>query len=142
MSADRNRKAVHRIADGLTNGAGDDTETREQVVRADNPQGGNADTQHFVRRIKNTEKLVGYELKQKHSDKHDSDSRHNRKLYRTSDTLTTLCAVVVGDDRYHAIVQSEHRHEYEALKLEIRPENRGCGRREADENLVHSESHD
>ncbi len=57
-------------------------------------------------------------------------------------TVLFACTVVECDDRHHAVVQSEDRHEEEALQLEIHTEYRRCGGGEHKQDLVHSECHD
>ena len=37
------------------------------------------------------------------------------------------CAVVEADDRHHAVIQTEYRHEDEALQLEVYAEYGCCG---------------
>ena len=51
------------------------------------------------------------------------------------------CAVVIGDNGHHAVVQAEDRHEDEALELEIGAEHGGGGGGEDEEDLVHAEGH-
>ena len=50
-------------------------------------------------------------------------------------------AVVIGNDRHHTVIQTEHRHEDEALQLEIDAEDGGRRRGEGNEDLVESEVH-
>ena len=39
------------------------------------------------------------------------------------DTIWLLRAVVIGNDRHHAVIEAEHRHEHKALELEVDTEH-------------------
>ena len=56
------------------------------------------------------------------------------------DTLRLLRAVVVGDDRHHAVIEAKDRHKHEALELEINAEHGDRRGRERDEDQVHDEA--
>lgn len=58
------------------------------------------------------------------------------------DALFVARAEIVGNDRHHTVVEAEDRHEEEALQLEVNAENGSRRRREHQQDLVHSESHD
>ena len=51
-------------------------------------------------------------------------------------------AVIVCDNRNHAIVQAENRHEDKTLQLEINTKNGYSGSGKADKNQIHSVGHD
>ena len=61
---------------------------------------------------------------------------------RPDHTLSLLGTVVVSNDRCDTIVQSEYRHEEEALKLKVYTEYSSCGRRKLDQDAVHRIGHD
>ena len=60
------------------------------------------------------------------SDKGQTESSDQAEFDRFDHTFSVLCPVVEGDDRRDTIVQTEHRHEEETLKLEIYTEHSGC----------------
>ena len=45
---------------------------------------------------------------------------------RLDHTISLLCTIVVSNDRRDTIVQTEYRHEEEALKLEVYTEYSSC----------------
>ena len=51
-----------------------------------------------------------------------------------------LCAIIVGNDRHHAVIQSKHRHKHKALQLKVNAEH--ClGGTECRQDQVHSIGH-
>ena len=76
------------------------------------------------------------------SEQHDGYGNNDAQLDSLNDTVFIPGTVVKCDNRDHPVIQSEDRHEDEALKLEVYAEYGGCGGREDQKDLVHSEGHD
>ena len=76
------------------------------------------------------------------SDEHDAHCNADAQPDRFHDALFTAGPVVVGHNGYHAVVQSEYRHEDKALKLEIYSEyGYGCLGK-SNQDFIHPKGHD
>ena len=62
-----------------------------------------------------------------HADNHNGNGIGHRKAHGFHQAIGLSCAVVEADDRHHAVIQTEYRHEDEALQLEVYAEYGCCG---------------
>ncbi len=135
-------QAVYAVAQGLEHGSHDDAVSCEQEAEADNPQGGNADGQHLLVCLEEHEQLGRHKVEHHQSDEHDAHCNADAQPDRFHDALFTAGPVVVGHNGYHAVVQSEYRHEDKALKLEIYSEyGYGCLGK-SNQDFIHPKGHD
>ena len=133
---------VQRISDGLEHRAGDNAETCEQEVNGDNAEGGDPDLAHMVGRVKKRQQRSGNELKERQANEHQADRGNDGQADGFLHALGLSRAVVVGDDRDHAVIEAEDRHEDKALELEIDAEDGRRRGRKDDEDLVKTKVHD
>lgn len=135
-------QAVYAVAQGLEHGSHDDAVSCEQEAEADNPQGRNADGQHLLVCLEEHEQLGRHKVEHHQSDEHDAHCNADAQPDRFHDALFTAGPVVVGYNGYHAVVQSEYRHEDKALKLEIYSEyGYGCLGK-TNQDFIHPKGHD
>ena len=112
----------------LAGGTGHDAEAGQQKADADAPQGVDSDFQHGPGGVKQRfEEPLRRQLKHKKAGHHKARGIDRRPTHRAVNALHLSRAVVVADDGNHAVVQSEYRHEEEALDLEIGPVDSYCG---------------
>lgn len=128
LPRDRDDQAVYTVAEGLENGAYNDAEAGEDETEADDAKRRDSDFQHMLRSIKNIEHRSGFELEHGKADCHDAHGDSYAQPYGLHNSLFLACSVVVGDDRYHTVVQAEYGHEDKALQFEVDAEDGGrCG---------------
>ena len=108
----------------------------------DDPQGVRAHAHHVRGRIEQLQKDAGDTFEGNGSADHDADGKEQSKLQSFVDAGLAPGTVVVGKNRNETVVQSEDRHEEEALELEVHAEYSRCRRGEADQNQVHEICHD
>ena len=102
----------------------------------------NTNLQHVSRCIEHSKQYLWDTLKTEKSDKSKAECSRQTDPDRPDHTLSLLGTVVVSNDRCDTIVQSEYRHEEEALKLKVHTEYGSCGRRKLDQDAVHRIGHD
>ena len=73
---------------------------------------------------------------------HDANRHTEGELERLVDAVFSPCAVVIGQNRNQSVVETEDRHEEEALQLEIDAEDCGRSCREYGQDHVHAVGHD
>ena len=111
-------------------------------MNGDNAEGGDPDLAHMVGRVKKRQQRTGNELKERQANEHQTDRGNDGQADGFLYALGLSRAVVVGDDRDHAVIEAEDRHEDKALELEVDAEDgRRCGGKD-DEDLVEAEVHD
>ena len=91
--------------------------------------------------MKKLQKGARRQLHDQCSDDHDEECHFDGKYQRLLDPLTLARSVIVGKHRDHAVVQSENRHEKEALQLKVGPEYRGCRAGKPHQNQIHQVGH-
>lgn len=138
----RNDQAVDPISQGLENRTYDDTVSGKDKAQADDTQRRHSDLQHMLGSVKKAQKLCRKDLERGQPDEHDAYCQADAQLHGGFDPFSVSGAVIVGDDRDHAIVEPEYRHEDKALQLKVNAEHRGGGGREHEQDLVHSKYHD
>ena len=141
LAAHRGNQTVQRVADSLTHGTGNDVEARQHEGHGDDPQSHGADGEHLLRGVEEHQQLLGEELENQASHSHDGHGGADGQLDGPLHPGQAGGAVVIADDGHHAVVQAEHRHEDEALKLEVCAEHGGGRLGEGEEDLVHAEHH-
>lgn len=94
--------------------------------------------------MEDTQQLVRHDPEKSDSDEHQAHSKGSGQADGLADAQPVLGAVVVGDDRNHGIVQTEDRHEDNAVDLEVDAEDGGScrGLKVADQDHIHTEGHD
>lgn len=140
LTRDGDKHTVDAVAKCLARGTGHDADTGKYERQTHDAQRGRADLQHGVRGVKHQQQLFRNELEYEQTDHHDRDGVDHAEADRLMDTLRLLRAIVIGNDRHHAVIQTEHRHEHKALELEIDAEHRDCRGRKRDEDQVHDEA--
>ena len=85
---------------------------------------------HLRRRIKQRHELFREEPENDSSYRHQSDAVSGTDTHRLLESVPSVRAVVVRDDRHRRVVHAEERHEYEALQFEIYCESCNRERRE------------
>ena len=111
------------MTEGLEHGGYHDTVSREHIRKRYYAQCAAADGEHFFIGVEEKQQLIGNDLKDDKSDDHHRDRIYYGKAHGLFHAVGALCSVVERNYRDHAVCQSEHRHENEALKLEVRAEN-------------------
>ena len=134
-------QAVYPVAKSLKNGAYDDTVSRENKAQADDTQRRDPDFQHMLGGIEKPQELCRENLEYGQSHQHDADSHPDTQLHSGYDSFFISGAVIVGDDRDHAIIEPEHRHKNKALQFKIDTEDSRRGGREHKQDLVHPKYH-
>lgn len=134
-------QAQKAVPQGLADGEHADAEARENEAEADRPKRRHADLLHCLRGVENGEQLVRNQPKDQDTDEHDDGRIKNTQLDRLHHTVRLACTVVIGDDRHHAVVEAEDRHENKALQLKIDAEDGGGGRSEGDQDFIHAKGH-
>ena len=82
-----------------------------------------------------------HQLEYGQADEHDAHCDTDAQAYRLHDTFFVTGAVIVCNNRYHTVVQSEYGHEDKALKLEVYTEyGYGCFRK-ADKDFIQPKGH-
>ena len=142
LTHDRYDHAEYCFAECLEYGTGNDTEPCDQVVDTDDTKCRNTNLQHVSRCIEHSKQYLWDTLKTEKSDKSKAECSCQTDPDRPDHTLSLLGTVVVSNDRCDTIVQSEYRHEEEALKLKVYTEYGSCGRRKLDQDAVHRIGHD
>lgn len=142
LSGYRYDKAVDAVAQRLEDGAEDDTVACEQEAGTDDAEGGNAYLQHVIGRIEQLQQAFREYLENYEANQHDADGNKGAKLDGIHDSLFMSGAVIIGDNRNHAVVQAEDGHKDKALELEINTQD-GDGRLGKHyQDFIHSECHD
>ena len=108
----------------------------------DDPKRVCAHAHHVRGCVEQLQQDAGNALKGDRSACHDTDSKEQGKLQSFIDAGLAAGTVVVGKNRDEAVVQTEDRHEEEALELEIHTEDSCCRGGEADQNQIHEVGHD
>ena len=109
LSGYRYDKAVDAVAQRLEDGAEDDTVACEQEAGTDDAEGGNAYLQHVIGRIEQLQQAFREYLENYEANQHDADGNKGAKLDGIHDSLFMSGAVIIGDNRNHAVVQAEFR---------------------------------
>ena len=125
LTADRNNHAVQAVSKRLEYRYRNDRERRDDKMKTDQPKARNAVAGKLVKRLGLTEhrqKRLREHQKDDRSDCHDAACNQVAQLHRIEDALPVPRAVVVCNNRHHAVIQAEHRHENEALQLEVNAE--------------------
>ena len=99
------------------------SESSRNKVYAYDPESRHAILKHLGRCVKDHEKLVWYQLEQGQTNYHEDQSKSDALFSRLFYPLFVSCSEVESYDGKHSLVKSEHRHENEALDLEIYSEN-------------------
>ena len=141
LAGDGHEHTVGALSQRLEGGAGDHAEAGKDKGDADGPQGGHADGQHIGAGVEQAQEHLGDELHQGKAHQHDGHGKGDGQPDGLAHPVGAAGAVVIGDDGHHGVVQAEHRHENEALQLEINPEHRHGGGGEAVEDAVHAIGH-
>ncbi len=81
-------------------------------------------------------------LEDEKSDDHDRYGYHDTKFRCLGNPFLIPCTIVVGNDRDHSVVHTEDWHEDKTLKFKVYAEYCCSGRREHEQDLVHSKCHD
>ena len=145
LTRDGHDHAEDAVAERLKDGGADDGKACEHKAEADGPKGGDANAEHLLGRVEHQKQLTGDELDDHRPGKHDRDGVDRAQTHGLKDAVRAARAVVEGDDRHHAVVQTENRHENEALELEIDAEDGGCrfaDLTEGEENFVDAVGHE
>ena len=103
-----------------------------------------ADGQHFIRGIENSQEDVRNHPEQKHSHRHNHHRVPGTEAGCFQQAVLLPRAVVIADDGDHAVVQTEDGHKHKAVELEVDAEGCGGGLPGGvigDEDLVHEERH-
>ena len=100
-------------------------------------QRGNADGKHVLRRRERLQQHTGDCFKEQQADSKDAHGIQHAVADRPVNAFFFPRAVVVADDGDNAVIQSEHRHEEEALQLEVCAVQRDRRGRERHEDAVH-----
>ena len=138
----RHDQAVEAVSEGLEHGGADDAGSGEDETDADDPEGRDADGDHVRRVVEHADQGGRHDLENRKAHQHDAHGDGHAQLDGGDDPFPLLCAVVVGDDGDHAVVQAEDRHEDEALELEVHAQH-GDGRGgKHQQDLVEQEGHD
>lgn len=135
---------VHRFAQGLEGAAQGDAGSGHAEAQGDDPQGRDAHLEHGVRGVEDLQQRPGNGPEDDHAQHHDAGGVDGAALDGLHHPQPVLGPVVIGHDGHHAVVQAEHRHEDEAVELEVNAEGRGrrlLGGVVRDEDLVHAEGH-
>ena len=130
-----------RVAHAVEHAAGHIDQRQENVEPAGDAQRRAADGQCLLRGAENAQQRTGRELKQQHTRRHNGNGNDHRQADGLFHAIHTSCAVVVGNNGHHTVVQAENGHKDEALQLEIGAEHRRGRLGEADEDLVHRKGH-
>ena len=140
LARDGDEHAVDAVAKRLTRRAGHDADAGKHERQAHDAQRGRTNLEHCVRGVKHQQQLLRDELEHEQTNHHDRNGVDHAEADRLVDTLRLLRTVVIGNDRHHAVIQTEHRHEHKALELEVNAEhgNRRGGIR--DEDHVHDKA--
>lgn len=141
LAGQGNDHAVDCGSQCLKDGTDDNAVPGEQEAQADDAEGRDSDFQHLFRGVENTEKHVRNNPEQRDAEEHDCHGDGNTQFDCVCDPLSPARAVIVGDDRDKAVVQTEDRHEDEAVQLEVDAEHSRCRGGKGHQNLVHSEGH-
>lgn len=142
LTADRRSKTVNTVAECLEYRADHDAESCEYVADTDDAQCRTADRKHIVGGIEEAKQNVRNQIKDGKSAEHQTDGGGAAQPDRMQNTLPPARAVIVGNDRYHAVIETEDRHEEKALQLEIYAKHSGSCGREGEQDFVHTEGHD
>ena len=142
LSRRRYDQAVDTISQSLKNRAYNDTVPGKDKAQADDTQRGHPDLQHMLGSVEKAQKLFWKYLEHGQPNEHDAHCQADAQLHGGFDPFSISGAVIVGDNRDHAIVKPEYRHEDKALQLKINAEHRSGGGREHKQDLVHSKYHD
>ena len=97
---------------------------------------------HILRSVEQAKKLPWKDLKAQGSGTKDHKCQRNGELQRFINPVLPLSPVIVRKNRDQTIVQSENRHEEEALKLEIHAEHRCRGLGKTNQDQIHQVTHD
>lgn len=141
LTDDGHHHAQKSIAQRLEGGGGDHTEAGHKEAQADDTQSGNADLQHIVGSLEETQDGRGEELDHDQPHHHDGHGKDDADAHRVFEPLCFPRAVVVGHDGHHAVVEAEDRHKDEALYLNVDAQYGRGGGGKGDEDLVHAEGH-
>ena len=122
--------------------ARDDADGGQREAKADDPLSGNADLEHRFVGVEEAEEHVGEQIHDRCSAEHDHNGDAEGEFQGFVDSLFLSGAVVVGQDGDQSVVETEDRHEEEALQLEVDAEDRCSSRGEGCQDHVHAVGHD
>ncbi len=121
--------------------SGDNSECRRQEAYTDNSECRYTYFKHIVRRIKHQQKLFRQKLEQYKSASHYNHRKFQSLLVCFHKSVSVLGSVIVPHYRHCTLIESEYRHEYERLNLEIYTEYRNRRCREVNEYLIVEDDH-
>ena len=130
------------MAQSLHGGDTNNIEARQQEGQADQSQGRDTDLQHLFRCIEDAQKLRSQRPERDGTGSHHSHRIFCRQFHGSHQAVRLSCAIVETDDGNHTVIQTEYRHEDEALQFEVYTEYRCCCGSKGDEDLIHTEGHD
>ncbi len=138
----RDDQAVYAVSQRLEHGADDNAVTRKQETQADQAQGRYADLQHMVGGVEQQKELCREQLEGGQAKEHDGHCDQDTQAGGIHDAFAVSGPVIIGNDRDHAVVESEYRHENETLQFEIYAKDRYGRRGKGSQDFVHAISHD
>ena len=115
LSHNGDNHTEHCFSERLEYGTDHDTEPCDQVMDTDNAECRNADCEHIFGCIEHAEQYLWNSLEGEESDEGQAESNDQAEFNRFDHSFSLFGSVVVSDDRCDTIVQTENRHEEEAL---------------------------
>jgi len=71
---------------------------------------------------------------------HDTHTVSHTVFNGLNNAVLMSCAIIVSNDRHHAVIQSKNRHKHKALQLKVNTEHR-LGGTERCQDQIHSVGH-